>query len=157
MKGYKTSTDYTHLKELVESGQDVVCFVTWDFDKRNKDPNHEPWWVTDVCYCRYFPNQNKDYVRYSFSSRGMIFDDYWPSMDEGKYTFEDCCKANKIEFIEPNEKEFPTDEEESKFWEQCNKCRFFDGYDKCLRKDNFGAVTDEHKDKCVKNKLFSEK
>ena len=32
MKGYKTSKDYKHLKELVETGLDVVCFVTWDFD-----------------------------------------------------------------------------------------------------------------------------
>jgi len=102
MKGYKTSRDYKKLKELVEKGQDVVCFITWDFDKRNEKP-HEPMWTTDVCYCRYFPNSNPRYIKYSFMSRGMCFDDYWPSMDEGKFTFEDICERNKLEFIIPNE------------------------------------------------------
>ena len=102
MKGYKTSRDYKKLKELVEKGQDVVCFITWDFDKYNKKP-HEPMWTTDVCYCRYFPSENPRYSRYAFMSRGMTFGDYWPSMDEGKYTFEEYCKSLMIEFIMPNE------------------------------------------------------
>ena len=103
MKGYKTSRNYTHLKELVEKGQDVVCFVTWDFDFRDKDPNHTPMWVTDVCYCRYHQCSDPKYIRYTFSSRGMGFGDYWPSMDEIKYSFEEFCEANRIEFIEPTE------------------------------------------------------
>ena len=102
MKGYKTSRDYNKLKRLVEMGQDVVCFTTWDFDKYNSKP-HEPMWTTDVCYCRYFPNANPDYVRYAFLARGITFGDYWPRMDEGKQSFEDLCKEMKIEYIEPNE------------------------------------------------------
>lgn len=102
MKGYKTSKDYTRLKEIVETGQDVVCFVTWDFDFLNRE-KHEPWWVTDVCYCRYFPNENPKYIKYSFSSRGHGFGDYWPSMDEERFTFEQYCETLQIEFIEPNE------------------------------------------------------
>ena len=101
MNGYKTSKDYKRLKELVESGIDVVCFVTWDFDCLNRE-EHEPMWVTDVCYCRYHNCENPEYIRYSFTSRGMCFCDYWPSMDEGE-TFEQFCESNRIEFIEPTE------------------------------------------------------
>ena len=102
MKGYKTSKDYKHLKELVESGKEVVCFVTWNFNLRSND--EWPMIVTDICLAKYFPNENKKYVRYSFSSRGHIFGDYWPDMDEIKYTFEDLCEMLSVEYIEPTEK-----------------------------------------------------
>lgn len=104
MNGYKTSKDYKRLKELVESGIDVVCFVTWDFDCLKRE-EHEPMWVTDVCYCRYLSCSDPQYTRYMFVSRGHGFGDYWPSMDEEKYTFEEYCEANRIEFIEPTEKQ----------------------------------------------------
>lgn len=155
MKGYKTSKDYTHLKELVEKGQDVVCFVTWDFDFLNSEP-HEPMMVTDVCYCRYFQSSNPEYTHYSFSSRGHGFGDYWPSMDDGRMTFEDLCGTLFLEYIEPNENE-NTESKIDHFWDDCNKCEFFDGYDMCLRKGNFGSVTNEKKDRCIRNNYFLEK
>lgn len=46
---------------------------------------------------------------------------------------------------------------EQNFWEMCNHCEYFDGYDLCLHKMNFGAVTDELKENCRNNKLFIEK
>lgn len=100
MNGYKTSKDYKRLKELVESGIDIVCFTTYDFDQHNREP-HEPMWTTDVCRCRYFPSDNPEYTRYSFSVRGLCYGDYWVKMDN--YTFEDLCESLKIEFIEPTE------------------------------------------------------
>lgn len=36
----------------------------------------------------------------------------------------------------------------------CSLCEFFDGYDMCLRKGNFGAITNETIDKCSNDKLF---
>ena len=40
----------------------------------------------------------------------------------------------------------------------CAFCEFFDGYDDmCLRKGNFGAITDETIDKCSNDKLFRNK
>ena len=43
------------------------------------------------------------------------------------------------------------------FWEKCNHCVYFDGYDICLHKKNFGSVTNESKEYCKNNKLYSEK
>lgn len=42
------------------------------------------------------------------------------------------------------------------FWEKCNKCKYFDGYDICLVKDNFGTVTDKTKCNCENNGYFRE-
>ena len=46
---------------------------------------------------------------------------------------------------------------EQSFWEKCNNCEYFDGYDLCLHKNNFGSVTDELKENCKNNKFFIEK
>ena len=43
------------------------------------------------------------------------------------------------------------------FWEKCNHCEYFDGYDICLHKKNFGSVTNESKENCRKNNFFIEK
>lgn len=49
------------------------------------------------------------------------------------------------------------DEKEDDFWEQCSHCEFFEGYDMCLKKENFGSVTNESKAKCKRENLFKEK
>ena len=38
--------------------------------------------------------------------------------------------------------------------QRCDDCEFFDGHDMCLRKENFGSITNETIDKCDKDKLF---
>ena len=43
------------------------------------------------------------------------------------------------------------------FWEKCNHCEYFDGYDICLHKKNFGSVTNESKENCKNNKFYFEK
>ena len=43
------------------------------------------------------------------------------------------------------------------FWGKCKKCAYFDGYDLCLHKKNFGSVTDETKSECDKNNYFTAK
>lgn len=144
MNGYKTSKDYTHLKDLLDQGKEVVCFVTWNFNIWRKE--EEPLWVTDVCIGKVLSPDSPEYKHYSFSSRGQGFGDYWPSLH--KFKFEDECESLKLEYIEPNEDDF---------WDKCNKCHFFDGYDMCLKADNFGSVTDETKLKCLKNNYFLKK
>ena len=46
---------------------------------------------------------------------------------------------------------------EQNFWEKCKHCEYFDGYDLCLHKKNFGSVTDESKENCKNNNFFIEK
>ena len=43
------------------------------------------------------------------------------------------------------------------WWKPCPICEFFDGYDMCLLKKNFGSVSDISKARCEKNNLFKEK
>lgn len=44
--------------------------------------------------------------------------------------------------------------EEDSYWRKCNKCKYFDGYDICMAKGNFGTVTDEVKQRCEEKHIF---
>lgn len=39
----------------------------------------------------------------------------------------------------------------------CEKCKFYDGHDTCLRKGNFGAITEASIYKCLVNELKEDK
>lgn len=149
IEGYKTSKDYSHLRELLDQGKTVVCFTTYNFNRWH--PDQEPMMTTDICVGKLLNGDSPEYKHYSFSARGIGYGDYWP-MDD-KFTFEELCEAKNIEYIEPNE----TKEEPDDFWAKCNKCEFFDGYDICMRRGNFGTVTDSIKSNCEKKNLFEEK
>ena len=41
--------------------------------------------------------------------------------------------------------------------EYCNTCQLFDGYDLCVHKNNFGAITDKTIENCKENKYYKEK
>ena len=99
MKGYKTSKDYTHLRELLDQGKEIVCFVTYNFNRFH--PDQEPMMVTDVCMARLLSPDNEKYRRYSFSVRGHGYGDYWVDMDKDRFTFEEYCEADELEYIEP--------------------------------------------------------
>lgn len=101
MKGYKTSRDYKRLKELLDAGYEVVCFITYDFYQFDTKP-HEPSMVTDVCSARLLEKGNK-YAHYSISCRGTGFLHYWLEGFDYSYTFEELLEKNNIEFIEPTE------------------------------------------------------
>lgn len=45
----------------------------------------------------------------------------------------------------------------SDFWKKCKSCEYFDGYDICLHKKNFGSVTDESKKVCKNKNLWQQK
>ena len=49
------------------------------------------------------------------------------------------------------------EQNEQIFWEKCNHCEYFDGYDICLHEKNFGSVTNESKENCKNNKFYFEK
>ena len=46
---------------------------------------------------------------------------------------------------------------EDNFWDKCERCRHFEGYDMCLVPSNFGSVGNESLRKCEENNLFEEK
>lgn len=98
MINYKTSKDYTHLKDLCDNGKEVICFVTWDFNRGmgEKMP------TTDICTLKVLSPNSPKYKHYSFLVRGHEFGDYWPSIDD-RFTFEELCEHLKVEYIEPNE------------------------------------------------------
>ena len=97
---YKTSRDYTHLKELLDEGKTVVGFTTYDFNRYNKGgKDYKPFIVTDVCEVKLF-GSDKDDRYYSFSVRGQGYGEYEPNYH--KFSFEDFCKRLDFEYIEPN-------------------------------------------------------
>lgn len=57
----------------------------------------------------------------------------------------------------PMIKESENEKNKQNFWEKCNRCEYFDGYDICLHKKNFGSVTDELKENCKNSDFFLEK
>ena len=99
MKGYKTSKDYKRLKELLDKGYQVVCFITYDMNRHIREP-HEPFMVTDVCIARLL-EKNSKYAHYDFSCRGIGYLHYWLHDFGYDYTFEELLEARNIEFIEP--------------------------------------------------------
>ena len=98
MKGYKTSKDYKRLKELLDKGYEVVCFITYDFDRF-------PIMVTDVCLARLLYPDSEQSAKYSLAARGIEYLHYWLHGGNYKFTFEELLKNRNVEFIEPNEEE----------------------------------------------------
>ena len=88
MIGYKTSKDYSRLKELLDKGYDVVCLSTYDFNVGDE--------VTDVCKATKYDGI------YSISARGIEYTTYWPGMHRYK-SFEEACRESNIEFFDITE------------------------------------------------------
>ena len=100
MKGYKTSKDYKRLKELLDSGYEVVCFVTYDFNEHCKDSvGYFPLMTTDLCSAKVREKGNK-FENYSLSVRGCSYIEYWSNFDT-YVTFEKLLDMYNVEFIEP--------------------------------------------------------
>ena len=99
---YKTSRDYKRLRELLDAGYEVVCFTTYDFNRYNRnEPDYQPMMTTDVCRAKLLKGSTSKYDRYVIGVRGCVFVDYWINDDVKRWTFEEECEAEKIEFIEP--------------------------------------------------------
>jgi hypothetical protein len=97
-KGYKTSKDYEHLKELLDDGFDVICFSDCDGCR-------------DVCHAY------KDEDWYRVTSRGIEYNVYWPDMHRYS-SFEEMCKDSNIEFIEPVEEVKQSEQPEYSYLEE---------------------------------------
>jgi len=95
---YKTSRDYKHLKDLLDSGKTVVGFITYDIDRYYKgEKDYKPLMVTDVCYVMLF-SKGTEYERYSFGARGVGYGDYEPNYH--KFSFEKFCEKLDFEYID---------------------------------------------------------
>lgn len=103
---YKTSRDMKRLKELLDTGYEVVCFITYDWNRADIDrPDHEPIMATDVCIAHRI---NGKYGRYCMSCRGTEFLVYWLQGFSYSYTFVELLEARDIQFIEPTADEVKT-------------------------------------------------
>ena len=89
---YKTSRDMKRLKELLDQGYNVVCFITVDMVKSDKK-------ITTVCVAKYY--EAGEYSFYIFCCAGTVFIQYWTHGIDYKYTFEELLETRDIQFIEP--------------------------------------------------------
>jgi hypothetical protein len=85
---YKTSKDYARLKELLDAGYYIVCFIRYDAS--------DTMTFHDICLARRIDSGD---VGYEFSSRGISYLTYFPKYHN--FTFEEICKTDGVEFIEP--------------------------------------------------------
>lgn len=76
-KTYNLSQDYQHLKKLLDSGNEIVCF----FDG-------------EICKGRIIENK-----RYYFSVRGLCYNDF--SKDCSDSYFSEMMSQDNVEFILP--------------------------------------------------------
>lgn len=80
MKGYKTSTDYKKLKELLDEGYEVIII---------KDSGNEIIITFAWKQLHFYHIGNRTY------NDGLVVG--------GHETFEEYCKCMMVEFIEPND------------------------------------------------------
>ena len=82
---YKTSKDYAHLKELLDAGHYVVCFIHYA-------PQGTKYEFQDICIA----NKRKD--GYEFCARGI---GYLSIYEEWGDKFNELCEDSGVEFVEP--------------------------------------------------------
>lgn len=99
---YKTSRDMKRLKELLDSGYEVVCFYTYDFKGGNRvnKADYKPLMTTDLCLARLL-RKGEEYEEYAIGCRGRFFIEYWTKGISYQYTFLELLEACDIQFIEP--------------------------------------------------------
>jgi hypothetical protein len=101
MVNYKTSRDYKRLKELLDAGNEVVCFTTYDFNWAGRNfPGYKPLMTTDICRAKFIKGSVPEQDRYIIGVRGCVFVEYWKNLYN--WTFEEACESAQIEFIEPS-------------------------------------------------------
>lgn len=82
---YKTSKDYTHLKELLDAGHYVICFIHYA-------PQGTEYDFQDICIA------NKRKFGYEFNARGI---GYLSINEAWGDKFEELCEDSGVELIEP--------------------------------------------------------
>lgn len=94
---YKVSKDYPRLKQLLDEGHKVVCWVTYDWNRGRG------YVATDIAEARQ-KYGGKD-LEYAISVRGCCFFDTHPYWDFEKYTDEGMYKdweGMNLQFIDPD-------------------------------------------------------
>ncbi len=82
---YKTSKDYARLKELLDAGHYVVCFIHYA-------PQGTEYDFQDICVA------NKRKYGYEFNARGI---GYLSINEAWGDKFNELCEDSGVEFIEP--------------------------------------------------------
>lgn len=91
---YKVSKDYKRLKQLLDQGDKVVCFVDFDWDRKGNI-------VTDIALAKCVGNGEN--LQYSISCRGIGYFSVYPLWYDG-FTDEGMYKAfenDNVQFIDP--------------------------------------------------------
>ena len=99
---YKVSKDYPRLKQLMDEGHKIVCWVTYDI---HHDRKENKLLETDIMQaCKRGEGEN---VEYAVSVRGYCFLDYHPGWACDRYSdermFADFETFN-LQFIDPDAK-----------------------------------------------------
>lgn len=81
---YKVSKNYSRLKQLLDEGCKVVCWVTYKWDKGLGRM------VTDIAEAKRIGED--EYMHYGIGVRGLCFWDAFPSWEEFDYTEEKMYK-----------------------------------------------------------------
>lgn len=81
---YKTSKDYARLKELLDAGYYVICFIHYD-------PQGTHYEFQDICIAK-----RKD--GYEFCARGI---GYLSIYEEWGDKFNELCEDSGVEFVNP--------------------------------------------------------
>lgn len=91
---YDTSRNYGWLKELLDAGLEVVCFVDYKVDGMA---------FRDVCKAEYREGSRPEYSKYVLFARGIEYASWNPSMAKEfeKYpqSFEDMMQKHNVEYI----------------------------------------------------------
>ena len=82
---YKTSKDYARLKELLDAGHYVVCFIHYA-------PQGTEYDFQDICVA------NKRKYGYEFNARGI---GYLSINEAWGDKFKELCEDSGVEFVEP--------------------------------------------------------
>lgn len=87
IKGYKLSTDYKKLWELINNGHRVPAWII--YSKKNQEPIFD---LVEV-KIKYMGDS------YSIGTRGIGYEGFENTFSD----FELCCKSNELRFIDINE------------------------------------------------------
>lgn len=92
---YKVSKDYKRLKQLLDKGEKVVCFVDFDWNRKGNI-------VTDIAIARFVGSgENREYI---ISCRGIAYISIYPLWysdfsDEKLYG---VFEQDNVQFIDPD-------------------------------------------------------
>ena len=113
---YKVSKDYPRLKQLLDDGHKVVCWVTYDIGLGHFE---NKCMVTDIMQAQ--RRGIGEGLTYAVSVRGCTFMEFHPSWEWERYSDEDMFREFRhfnLQFIDPNAERNTLDLERACWHEQ---------------------------------------